>query len=91
MNFQRLVKSVQKISVELYWIPIPCLQFTIHEDSTFCTDEAASLFVGSFKDLLRSERNGKNTLNTLPPHPKKRKTKVSEVAFSFHCWNKRVL
>jgi len=43
----------------------------------FVLYEAASVFVGSFKDLLRSERNGKNTLNTLPPPKKKQKSQES--------------
>jgi hypothetical protein len=47
----------------------------------------AAVFVGSSKDLLRSERNGKNTLNAPPP----KKTKVSEVSFSFHSSDKTAL
>jgi len=49
----------------------------------FVMYEVASEFVGSSKDLLLSERNGKNTLNALSTSPSK-KNQVSEVAFSFH-------
>jgi hypothetical protein len=50
----------------------------------------AAVFVGSSKDLLRSKSNRKNTLNA-PLNAPPKKTKVSEVAFSFHSSDKRVL
>jgi len=82
MNFQLLVKSVKKKSLLLYTAyPSLASNLQFMKTAHFILYEVASVFVGSSKDLLRSKRNGKNTLNA-HPHPLKKQSNGSWIFFS---------